>query len=72
MKYAHSYVAVIRERDGKHFAFADTIRSGQNILCIIEGYKAKVVHLCNSRIEAENLALAWNTSFKENNTFECL
>lgn len=71
MKYTHSYVAVIRERDGKHFAFADTIRSGQNILDIIEGYKAKVVHLCNSRMEAENLALEWNDAYKKNGSYEC-
>lgn len=55
-------------QDKKHFAFADTIRTGENLKSHISRYNCEVCHLCKSRKEAETLASVWNESYKANGT----
>ena len=55
-------------QDGKHYAIAETIRTGENLLNYCSRYNADICHLCESRQEAEDLALYWNKSYKANGT----
>lgn len=54
--------------NGKFFAIADTIRTGENLLAFCNRYKANIAHLCESRKQADEIALAWNKTYKENGT----
>lgn len=36
-------------QDGKHYAIADTIKTGENLLTHCRRYNADVCHLCESR-----------------------
>ena len=56
------------EQNGKRYAIADTIRTGENLKSFIDRYKCDVCHLCESRKEAETLARVWNESYKANGT----
>lgn len=53
-------------QNGKYYAIADTIRTGENLLTHCSRYNADICHLCESRREAENLAAAWNEAYKAN------
>ena len=55
-------------QDGKRYAIADTIRTGENLLNHCRRHNADICHLCESRQRAENLALYWNESYRANNT----
>lgn len=55
-------------QNGKHYAFADAIRTGENLKIFIDRYKCDVCHLCESRQEAETTAHAWNEAYKANGT----
>lgn len=63
------FVVFVISENGKHFAKADTIRTGENLLCHIRRYNCEVVHLCESRKEAEQIAIEWNNTYKENGTY---
>lgn len=54
--------------NGKYYAVADTIRTGENLLSHIARYRANIVHLCETRKQAEETAAAWNETYKENKT----
>lgn len=55
---------------GKHAAFADTIRTGENLFYHVNRYKgADICHLCESRKQADGIAVAWNQSYKANGTY---
>lgn len=54
------------EQDGKRYAVADTIRTGQNLAAYLQRYNSSVCHLCESRKEAEEIALDWNECHKRN------
>lgn len=56
-------------KNGKHFAFADAIRTGENLLYHAKKNGADVMHLCKTRIEAERIAKKWNESYKQNKTY---
>lgn len=66
------FVVFAQEQNGKYFAVADTIRTGQNltayIYIYIQRYNSKICHLCESRKQAEEIAAAWNESYKANGT----
>lgn len=62
------YVVFSVTQNGKHHAFADAIRTGENLKSFIDRYKCDVCHLCESIREAEALARAWNESYKTNGT----
>ena len=62
------FVVYSIEQDGKLYAIADTIRTGENLIPIINRYKANICHLCESRQQAEQIAIEWNESYKINGT----
>lgn len=62
------YVVYVITENGKHYAAADTIRTGENLKAYIARYNCDVCHLCESRSEAEQLAIFWNNSFISNGT----
>lgn len=62
------FVAAQMEINGKFYAIADTIRTGQNLAAILQRYNTGVVHLCESRKQAKKIALAWNDDFARNGT----
>lgn len=62
------FVVFVISENGKRFAMADTIRTGENLLSHIRKYNCEVVHLCESRKQAEQLAIEWNKTYKTNGT----
>lgn len=48
------------EQNGKRHAIAETIRTGENLLTYCRRYNADVCHLCESRKQAEQIAIEWN------------
>lgn len=63
------YVVIQAEDDGKYYAFADTIRAGENIKAFIDRYNADIFHLCENRKQAEEIAIRWNAVYKANNQY---
>ena len=55
-------------QDGKQYAIPETIRMGENLISFIKRYNANICHLCESRQDAEMLAINWNNSYKANGT----
>ena len=55
-------------QDGKRYAIADTIRTGENLKSHLNRYNCDVCHLCESRKQAEQIAAVWNESYKANGT----
>lgn len=62
------FVVYSKTQDGKRYAYADTIRTGENLIPHIKRNAADVCHLCESRKQAEKIALDWNESYKANGT----
>lgn len=67
------FVVVVTAENGKYFAFADTIATGNNLtgnnlIAILKRYNADICHLCESRREAEELARKWNEAYRQNGT----
>jgi len=62
------FVVIDKEQDGKHFAFAETICTGENLVPFIERYKPCICHLCETRKQAEEIALHWNETYRQNGT----
>lgn len=58
------FVVIDYEENGKHCAVADTIHTGNNLVPIIKRYKANVCHLCESRKQADEIAMSWNAAYK--------
>lgn len=56
------------DENNKYHAVADTIRTGENLLAHCQRYRANIIHLCESRKHAEEIALAWNNQYKINGT----
>ena len=63
------FVVYSIEQDGKRYAIADTIRTGENLIPIIKRYNTDICHLCESRQQAEQIAIEWNESYKANCTY---
>lgn len=62
------FVVAEMEINGKVYAVADTIRTGENLAAILQRYRTGIVHLCESRKQAEEIAQAWNDDFIRNGT----
>lgn len=62
------FVVFVVSRNGKHHAFADTIKVGENLASHIGRHKADVCHICESRKQADDLAVEWNKTYKANGT----
>ena len=63
------YIVIQIEENNKYYAFAETIRTGENLKPFIERYNAKIFHLCENRKEAEAIATQWNAAHKANNQY---
>ena len=62
------FVVFVITENGKHHAIANTIKTGENIISFIKRYKSDICHLCETALQAEQIALAWNKQYKENGT----
>ncbi len=65
-------VFVEATKDGKHYAHAETIRAGENLMNFIGRYeeaKTEIVHICETATQAAYLAEEWNESYRWNNTY---
>lgn len=62
------FVVFSIQQNGKFYAVADTIRTGENLVyhCCRRG--ADICHLCEGRKQAEEIAAAWNASYIANGT----
>ena len=57
-------------KDGKHFAHAEIIKTGENLKNYVGRYpNANIIHICESATQAAYLAEEWNQSYKDNNTY---
>lgn len=65
------YIAIQTEEKGKFYAFAEIIRTGENLKILFDKYarKAKIFHICESRRQAEELTIKWNATYKANGTY---
>lgn len=62
------FVVVTQTINGKNYAFADTIKTVENLSAYIARYGSNICHLCESRKQAEEIAYEWNESYKKNGT----
>lgn len=62
------FVVFSQEQNGKYFAAADAIRTGENLIAYCRRYNSNICHLCESRKQAEQIAREWNESYKRNGT----
>ena len=62
------FVVFQQEMNGKYFVVADTIRTGENLTAYIRRYNSNICHLCESRKQEEEIAAAWNETYKINGT----
>lgn len=64
------YIAIQVEENQKYYAFADAIRTGENLKPFIKRYpNAVTLHLCESRKQAEEIAIQWNETAKNNKQY---
>lgn len=63
------YIVIQQEENGKYYAFADSIRTGENLKPFIERYNSKIFHLCENRKQAEETAARWNAVYKLNKNY---
>ena len=62
------FVVFSQEQNGKYFAVADTIRTGENLIAYCRRYNSNICHLCENRKQAEQIAREWNESYNRNGT----
>lgn len=62
------FVVFVQELDGKRYAVANTIRTGEDLAVYLRRFNSKICHLCESCTEAAYLAEEWNASFRMNGT----
>lgn len=62
------FVVFVLEENGKYWATADTIRTGQDLLTVMQWRNYHVCHLCESRAQADKIALEWNETYRANGT----
>lgn len=62
------FVVVVNKIHGKYYAIADTIKTGENLISILNRYNTNICHLCENRKDAERIATEWNNHYKQNGT----
>ena len=62
------FIVFVTEKDAKYYAFAETIKTGENLIPFCKRYKAITAHLCETRTQADGLAVAWNRAYRKNGT----
>lgn len=65
------YYVISEEKGGKHFAFADAIANCNNLITFFKNRypNATIIHACESRREAENIAIEWNRTYQKNGMY---
>lgn len=63
------FVVFVIEESGKYYAYADTIKTGENLIYYIKRAHCIICHLCESRRQADDLANRWNEEYKANDTY---
>lgn len=63
------YLAIEIKENGKYYAFAETIRTGENLIPFIKRYQSDITHLCKTRKQAEEIVTQWNAVYKANGTY---
>jgi hypothetical protein len=62
------YVVCTYEQDGKRYAIPDKIHTGVNLAAALNRHNLTCCHLCESRMQAEQIAKYWNDSYIANGT----
>lgn len=62
------YLVFVDTKEEKFYAYADTIKTGENLMNFIKP-NTKIVHICESATQAAYLAAEWNQSYRKNNTY---
>lgn len=63
------YMVISETENGKYYAFVETIKTGENLKPFINRYNANIFHLCETRKQAEEIAVRWNAVYKTNGTY---
>jgi superfamily I DNA/RNA helicase len=64
------YIAIQVEENQKYYAFAGTIKTGENLKPFIKRYpNAVALHLCESRKQAKEIVMQWNEIAKNNKQY---
>lgn len=64
------FLVFVETENGKHFAHAETIKTGENLMNFVGRYPhADTVHICENATQAAFLAVNWNESYRNNGTY---
>lgn len=65
-----AYFAITVQENGKYYSYAETIKSGENVLHTLTKIKGAITaEVCPTRIQAERLAEKWNDSARANHNY---
>lgn len=68
MKKIH--IVLVLTENGKHYAEAITIRTGENLKAHFDRYpQMSIAHLCETATEAYTTAAKWNEEYKANGSY---
>lgn len=63
------FVVFAVEENGKYYAYADTIKTNENLIYHINRANCIVCHLCETRKQADIVAKRWNEEYRANGTY---
>ena len=63
------FVVFCVEEKNKRYAYADTIKTGENLVYHINRAHCTICHVCETRKQADELANRWNEDYKANGTY---
>lgn len=64
------YLVFSETKEGKYYAHAETIKTGENLHVFVERYpNADIICPCESATQAAYLAAEWNQACRNNHTF---
>lgn len=68
MKKIH--IVLVFTENGKHYAEAITIRTGENLKAYFDRYpQMSIAHLCETATESYATAAKWNEEYKANGSY---
>lgn len=62
------YITFSETKDGKNYAYADTIRAGENLMNFVRP-TTQIMHICETAIQAWFIAVEWNKAYINNGTY---
>ena len=63
------YYVIDRNINGGHYAFALRLPENYNLVDVLRRYDPFVVHTCKTWTQADEIAEAWNETFRANGTY---